>query len=158
MGNDALDNLTLFKILTRHPLVCVATFVMIPYNILNTLQNSRDGIIHPHAAVHGTNTPRQVLILSPKLESSSGSIEMSTELQTKLSLEIGHGYSDAAWDFTRDDTISWFHGIQFSSQPKDTLEKMESVMKICYSGIASHTEMDFIPCHSAHQRITFFCT
>ena len=70
---------------------------------------------------------------------------MSTELRKKLSLEIGYGHSDAAWRFSRDGTISWIHGIRFLSQPEDTRGKIESVMKICNSGIASHTEMGFHP-------------
>ena len=50
---------------------------------------------------------------------------MSTELRTKLSLEIGHESTDAAWDFTRDGSVSWFHGIRFLTQPKDANEKVK---------------------------------
>lgn len=82
---------------------------------------------------------------SPTLGSLLGSMEMSMELWTKLSLEIRHGYSNAAWRFMHDGTISWLHGIWFFSHPKDTHGKIKSVMKICNSGIASHTEMGFHP-------------
>lgn len=165
MGNDALDDMTMFDIIKRHPLVRVLTVIMIPYliyvsNLYLQLQHPEyitkltGGLFHPRPAVHGTNIPRQVLIVSATpggsstgngQSSSSGTVEMTTELKKTLSLEIGHGYSDAAWRFTRDGTISWFHGIRFLSQPEDTRGKIESVMKICNSGIASHTDMGFHP-------------
>ena len=160
MGNDALDDMTMFEIIYRHPLVRVATFIMVPYliyvgNLYLQLQHPEyitkftGGLIQPRPAVHGTNIPRQVLIVTTTPgksgQSSSGTVEMAMELRKQLSLEIGHGYSDAAWRFTRDGTISWFHGIRFLSQPEDTHGKIESVMKICNSGIASHTDMGFHP-------------
>lgn len=163
MGNDALDDMTMFEIIYRHPLVRVVTVIMIPYliyisNLYLQLQHPgyitkfTGGLLHPRPAVHGTNIPRQVLIVSTTpggssngQSSSSGTVEMTTELRKKLSLEIGHGHSDAAWRFTRDGSISWFHGIRFLSQPEDTRGKIESVMKICNSGIASHTDMGFHP-------------
>ncbi len=165
MGNDALDDLTMFEIISRHPLVRVATIGMIPYLIYVSslylqLQHPEyitkftGGLIHPRPAVHGKDIPRQVLIVYPTPGTttrsggqslSSGSAEMSMQLRKKLSLEIGHGYSDAAWRFARDGTISWVHGIRFLSQPEDMHGKIESVMKICNSGIASHTEMGFHP-------------
>ncbi len=57
---------------------------------------------------------RQVLIVGTM---SSGTTQMSHDLSSKLSLEIGHENSETNWSFVRDGTVSWFHGIRFLPRP-----------------------------------------
>lgn len=57
----------------------------------------------------GVDTPRPVLIVGTQ---SSGTTQMSHQL-AKIGLEVGHETSDTTWDFARDGTISWLHGMRF---------------------------------------------
>ena len=134
-----LDDMSAGEILKKHPLIRVGKFVFIPYLLYygyyyirlqhpEYMSKATGGLINLRPAVYGTNTPRQVLIVATP---GSGTVQMSTELRTKLSLEIGHESTDAAWDFTRDGSVSWFHGIRFLTQPKDANEKVKGKCIYC---------------------------
>ena len=60
-------------------------------------------------AVNETD-PRQLLIVGTM---SSGTSQVAHDLQKQLQLEVGHENADTAWNFVRDGTVSWFHGIRF---------------------------------------------
>lgn len=139
-----LDDMTAGEILKKHPLIRVGKFVLIPYLLYygyyyirlqhpEYMSKATGGLINLRPAVYGTNTPRQVLIVATP---GSGTVQMSTELRTKLSLEIGHESTDAAWEFTRDGSVSWFHGIRFLTQPKDANEKVKGK---CIHKMFAHT-------------------
>ena len=139
-----LDDMTAGEIIKKHPLIRVGKFVLIPYLLYygyyyirlqhpEYMSKATGGLINLRPAVYGTNTPRQVLIVATP---GSGTVQMSTELRTKLSLEIGHESTDAAWEFTRDGSVSWFHGIRFLTQPKDANEKVKGK---CIHKMFAHT-------------------
>lgn len=142
-----LDDMSAGEILKKHPLIRVGKFVFIPYLLYygyyyirlqhpEYMSKATGGLINLRPAVYGTNTPRQVLIVATP---GSGTVQMSTELRTKLSLEIGHESTDAAWDFTRDGSVSWFHGIRFLTQPKDANEKVKGKCIYCVlQNVCSH--------------------
>jgi len=148
MGINKLENLTIYDIFTSHPLIRVGKFVLLPYLLYfgyyfirlqhpEYISKITGGIIKLRPAVHGTDTPRQVLIVATP---GSGTVQMASELRSKLSLEIGHGSIDAAWEFTRDGTVSWLHGIRFLTEPKDNEEKVTSLVNICS---ADNIDTDF---------------
>jgi len=153
MGIAKVEDMTMWEILTSHPLVRVGKFILIPYliymgNYYLRLQHPEyvskvtGGLIKLRPAVHGTETPRQVLIVATP---GSGTVQMASELRNKLSLEIGHETTDAAWDFIRDGSVSWFHGIRFLTEPRSNEERIESLAKICKSDIEVHSNMGFHP-------------
>jgi len=154
MGNANLDDMTTRDIFKRHPMIRVGKFVFIPYLLYYAyyyirlqhpeyMTKATGGIINLRPAVYGTNTSRQVLIVATP---GSGTVQMTNELQKKLSLEIGHETTDAAWDFTRDGSISWFHGIRFLSEPKEANDKVKAIGKICnHADFEIHSNMGFHP-------------
>lgn len=154
MGNANLDDMTTRDIFKRHPMIRVGKFVFIPYLLYYAyyyirlqhpeyMTKATGGIINLRPSVYGTNTPRQVLIVATP---GSGTVQMVNELQKKLSLEIGHETTDAAWDFTRDGSISWFHGIRFLSEPKEANDKVKAIGKICnHADFEIHSNMGFHP-------------
>lgn len=85
------------------------------------------GLMTVRPAVSVTDE-RQVLIVG---SISSGTVQISHELNSKLSLEIGHETTDSEWAFVRDGTVSWFHGIRFMKKPSDEKEYVQSIMDIC---------------------------
>ena len=68
-------------------------------------------------------TPRAVLIVGTQ---SSGTTQMSRRLAS-LGAEVGHETSDCAWNFARDGTISWIHGVRF--MPGNATD--ETVTRLC---------------------------
>ncbi|KAL7551078.1 hypothetical protein ACHAWF_015776 [Thalassiosira exigua] len=164
MGTNNVDDMTVWEVLTRHPLIRVGKFVAAPYLLYlgwfyfqlqhpEYLSKMTGGLIQLRPAVYGTDTPRQVLIVATP---GSGTVQvmtpdftpthqMTSTLRSQLSLEIGHETSDAAWAFTRDGTISWFHGIRFLQEPKESKDRLESFTKICNSDIETHSNMGFHP-------------
>lgn len=153
MGHKNLDEMTIGEIFKKHPLINVGKFIFIPYLLYHAwfylqlqhpeyISKMTGGIINLRPAVYGTDTPRQVLIVATP---GSGTVQMASELSSKLSLEIGHESSDAAWDFTRDGSVSWFHGIRFLTEPKDNNERITALAKICNSDIETHKNMGFHP-------------
>lgn len=159
--NRKLDDMTMFEVLAAHPLIRVGKFVLVPYllylsNFYLRLQHpeyvsaATGGMVNLRPAVHGTDTPRQVLIVATP---GSGTALTSTELRRILSLEIGHDTTDVAWDFNRDGSISWLHGIRFLAKPVDDKSKVRAVAKICNSGLDAHTHMGFHPAHFGPSRL-----
>mmetsp|Transcript_9017 Transcript_9017/g.10421 ORF Transcript_9017/g.10421 Transcript_9017/m.10421 type:complete len:452 (+) Transcript_9017:164-1519(+) len=76
---------------------------------------------------------RQVLIVGTM---SSGTSQIATELSKAFGLEVGHETTDSLWEFTRDGTVSWFHGTRFiplssSSSPKQELVLAATIPRIC---------------------------
>lgn len=153
MGNSNLDEMTAWEIVTMHPLIRVGKYVFIPYLLYlgwfyiqlqhpEYISKFSGGLINLRPAIHGTDIPRQVLIVSTP---GSGTVQMATELRNKLSLEIGHESTDAAWSFTRDGSISWFHGIRFLTPPSEDKEKLQFISKICNSDAETHSNMGFHP-------------
>ena len=132
------DDMTTWEIFTQHPLIYVGKFIIIPYILYLSyyfipLQHPEYitklslGLINLRPVVHGSDTPRQVLILASQ---SSGTVQMTEELNN-LGIEIGHETVDAAWSFVRDGTISWFHGIRFLTEPNTKEEMLTSITGIC---------------------------
>ncbi|KAL3769034.1 hypothetical protein ACHAW5_005150 [Stephanodiscus triporus] len=151
--NRELDDMTLSEVLAAHPLIRVGKFVIVPYvlylsNFYLRLHHpeyvsaATGGMVNLRPAVHGTDVPRQVLIVATP---GSDTARTSAELRGKLSLEIGHDTADVAWDFNRDGSISWLHGIRFLTRPADDGEKVRAVARICNGGIDAHARMGFHP-------------
>ena len=69
------------------------------------------GLVQWRPAVCQTNE-RQVLIVGTM---SSGTSQVAHELKKELQLEVGHETAETRWNFVRDGTVSWFHGIRFLS-------------------------------------------
>ena len=146
------DEMTAWELFTAHPLIKVGKFIVIPYILYlayyfiplqhpEFISKITLGLVNLRPVVHGTDIPRQVLILASQ---SSGTVQMTQELND-LGLEIGHETVDAAWSFVRDGTISWFHGIRFLTQP-DTKEGMiKSITGICTDDFLNIFNMGFHP-------------
>ncbi|KAL9184410.1 hypothetical protein ACHAXT_002496 [Thalassiosira profunda] len=151
--NSKLDEMTLGEVVSNHPLVRVGKYVFIPYLLYYArfylrlqhpeyVSKATGGLVNLRPVVHGADSPRQVLIVATP---GSGTVQMASELKKKLGLEIGHETTDAAWDWTRDGTVSWFHGVRFFTEPKDSKERIESMAKICNSNVETISNMGFHP-------------
>jgi hypothetical protein len=151
--NRKLENMTMFDILATHPLIRIGKFVFVPYFAYVSvfylrlhhpeyLSAATCGLMNLRPAIHGTDIPRQVLIVAAP---GSGASQMSTEMRSALSLEIGHETTDIAWDYNRDGTISWLRGIRFLTSPTDDGERVRAVAGICNAGIDVHSRMGFHP-------------
>jgi len=154
MGNNKLDAMSTKDIFTQHPLIRVGKFVLIPYLLYygyyyvqlqhpEYVSKATGNLINLRPAIHGTNTSRQVLIVATP---GSGTVQMTNTLKSQLSLEVGHENADVAWKFNRDGTISWFHGIRFFNEPKDSKDKVKAIAKICNTyDYETHSNMGFHP-------------
>jgi len=151
--NRKLENMTMIDILATHPLIRVGKFVFVPYFAYASiiylrlhhpeyLSAATCGLVDLRPAVHGTDVIRQVLVVAAP---GSGASQTSTEMRSALSLEIGHETTDVAWDYNRDGTISWLHGIRFLTSPTDDGDRVRAVAKICNAGIDAHSRMGFHP-------------
>jgi hypothetical protein len=148
------DEMTLWELFTAHPLIYVGKFILVPYILYLSyyfipLQHPQSiskvtlGLIRLRPAVHGANdTSRQVLILASQ---SSGTVQMTRELNDLLGLEIGHETVDAAWNYVRDGSISWFHGIRFLTQPNTKEGLLSSITGICNDDFLTRFNMGFHP-------------
>eukprot|EP00569_Conticribra_weissflogii_P005541 CAMPEP_0171344172 /NCGR_PEP_ID=MMETSP0878-20121228/18816_1 /TAXON_ID=67004 /ORGANISM="Thalassiosira weissflogii, Strain CCMP1336" /LENGTH=458 /DNA_ID=CAMNT_0011847297 /DNA_START=21 /DNA_END=1397 /DNA_ORIENTATION=+ len=132
------DDMTLLEVFLSHPLVKVGKFFLLPYLLYlsyyslllqhpHHLSTLTLNILSPRPAV-GVHSPRQLLIVAPP---SSGTVQIQKELKNKLHLEMGHETSDTAWNFVRDGTVSWFHGIRFLSSPPSNEDLVRSFTAIC---------------------------
>lgn len=111
---------TAWQTFKGHPLVMVLPIVLIPYLFYLAylfFQLQRPDLLAKvtfnmlQLRPHVSNTDeRQVLIVGTM---SSGTVQVASDLREQLGLEVGHEISDADWDFVRDGTVSWFHGIRF---------------------------------------------
>jgi len=122
---------TLWQVFSNHPLIRVGMFLVIPYafhslRFMIQLQYPEylSGLLQLRPAV-GITDLRQVLIVGSQ---STGTVQTTSTLQSLFELEIGHEVSDTAWNFVRDGTISWFHGIRFLPPSE---EKIQSFKAIC---------------------------
>ena len=143
---------TLWEVLMDHPLVKVSKYIFLPYALYLSyfylqlqhpeyLSKATGGIIQLRPAV-GISDLRQLLIVGTP---SSGTVQMQTTLQ-QLRLEIGHETTDTAWNWVRDGTVSWFHGIRFLTDPthKDKERLAKAFSAICDAG-EDHMNMGFHP-------------
>ena len=123
-----------------HPIVIITAFITIPYgiyvsyfylllqrpDILSTLSLNT---VNLRPAV-GVNDERQLLIVGSM---STGTSQVTIELNNKLGIEMAHESSDSQWNYARDGTVSWFHGIRFMDPPKSKQDKLQAIADICIS-------------------------
>ena len=111
---------TLWETFTGHPLIRAVVTVGIPYSLYvfsqilplqhpTFLSKMTLGIIQLRPVVP-IEEERQLLIVGSM---SSGTTSMANEFQKKLGLEIVHESSNTMYNFARDGTVSWFHGVRF---------------------------------------------
>jgi hypothetical protein len=126
---------TLWDTFTSHPLIVVLPIFLVPYLVYTSyyyfLLQRPDILIdyfgidvRPAVAV---TEERQFLIIASM---SSGTVQASSDLYSHLNLEVGHEVTDTKWNFVRDGTVSWFHGIRFLPQPELSI-KMRSMLALC---------------------------
>lgn len=146
------DEMTLWQVFTEHPLIKVGKFILIPYAIYLSyfyfqlhhpeyISKATAGIIELRPAVGVTDLRQLLIVGSP----STGTVQMHAELRNKLRLEIGHENTDTAWNWVRDGTVSWFHGIRFLTNPtrQDKSRMAKSFSAICDA--EDHINMGFHP-------------
>jgi len=91
----------------------------------------RSGLLRPGVPIHGL---RQILIVGTQ---SAGTTQTSEWLQ-ELGAEVGHETSDSVYEFARDGTVSWIHGLRFMpGEPSP-----ESIYGLC---LKQHESMGFHP-------------
>ena len=111
----ASEEETAWQTVKGHPLAMVLPVVLIPYSFYLAFlffQLQRPDLIpflRLRPAVSITDE-RQMLVVGTM---SSGTVQVASDLREQLHLEVGHEVSDADWNFVRDGTVSWFHGIRF---------------------------------------------
>ena len=84
----------------------------------------QSGVFGPESTV-ALGDARQLLVVGTQ---SSGTTQMSASLRA-IGMEVAHESSETQWEFARDGTISWFHGIRFL--PRSSSSLRESVGYIC---------------------------
>ena len=147
------DDMTLWQVFTEHPLIKAGKFILIPYALYLSyyyfqlqhpeyLSKATAGVINLRPAVGVTDLRQLLIVGSP----STGTVQMHTTLRNQLRLEIGHETTDTAWNWVRDGTVSWFHGIRFLTDPthKDKERMAKSFSAICDAG-EDHMNMGFHP-------------
>lgn len=128
----APEEQTAWQIVKDHPLAMVLPIVLIPYSVYlaflffqlqrpDIVASSTLGMVQLRPAISNTDE-RQLLIVGTM---SSGTVQVASDLREHLDLEVGHEVSDADWNFVRDGTVSWFHGIRFM----DPLELKDLVFR-----------------------------
>ena len=110
----------------------ITAVVVLPYclYLVYLWLHLQSGWLFGQVVVKDTDA-RQVLIVGTQ---SSGTTEMTRNLQ-QIGLEVAHETSETTWDFARDGTVSWFHGIRFLKRPRQTEVLRESVAQICREAI-----------------------
>ena len=136
----ASDPESLYMTFIYHPIVIITAFIALPYifyisyyfmilqrpDILNML--TYDWIqFRPAVKVQDE---RQLLIVGSM---SAGTVQVTHDLNTHLGVEMAHESSDTEWNYARDGTVSWFHGIRFMNPPSDPKEKWKAIADICVS-------------------------
>ena len=125
------------------PLFCITAIILIPYYLYlsyyflllqhpDVVARASFGIWKPRPRVK-LKDPRQVLIVGTM---SSGTSQTAHDLREKLKLEIGHETADTSWNFVRDGTVSWFHGIRFldfsaAGEDAAAANKRHSFLALC---------------------------
>jgi hypothetical protein len=116
-----------WRVLKNHPVAWVLVLIAIPCGlnigwrkmILQTSMSSRPQV--------DRRDERQVLIMGSMMSFSGNSKNsrnhnennMATNLQRELGLEIGYEDSDSSWNFVRDGTASWIHGLRYFERRRE---------------------------------------
>ena len=139
------ENASLWSIFRNHwsfPLYVISLLIGIPYGlylgyhyVLLQKPESVAPVFNLRPAV-ALSDPRQVLIVGTM---SSGTSQVADDLKKHFGLEMGHENSETLWNFVRDGTVSWFHGIRFLDKPSNFTHTTE---QLC-SGMIPH--MGFHP-------------
>jgi hypothetical protein len=136
---------TLWKTFTRHPLVVVAPWVLLPYLVYtlylfltlrrpDLVETFTMGAVQLRPAVTDKDE-RQLLIVGVM---GSGTTQVATTLSKTLKLEIGHEMCDTHGAFVRDGTVSWFHGIRYIPPPADDdMPKFKLLTDFCLNFTAN---------------------
>jgi hypothetical protein len=131
---------TLWETFHSHPLVVVASIVLIPCATYwcfffftlrrpDLLRIATAGIVSPRPAVHLTDK-RQLLIVGSL---GSGTPQVVAALSDLLQLEVTHDSVNAQSYFCRDGTVSNFLGLRYVAPPKDS--RLETALThICLNG------------------------
>lgn len=158
---DTNHKLTLWNTLKDSPLFIITSVIMMPYFLYITylyihlqqpkmLSTATLGLLKLRPAINVTEL-RQVLIIG---SISSGTTQMSYDLEHKLKLEIGHENAETSWSFVRDGTVSWFHGTRYIPRPgidytidKNGVSDGEALFQAIVHGFCSelHPSMGFHP-------------
>ena len=129
--SPGIDNAVVLKHarrLTLSTVVCSLPYVVQQGNLWLHL---RSGLLRPGVPIHGL---RQILIVGTQ---SAGTTQTSEWLQ-ELGAEVGHETSDSVYEFARDGTVSWIHGLRFMpGEPSP-----ESIYGLC---LKQHESMGFHP-------------
>jgi len=139
---------TAWDVVMNHPLIQVL-YRMLPFlcglamyhlNSYVRLQcpGLLSGLMQLRPAISETDS-RQLLIVGAM---SSGTKQVAADLNKHLALEVGHEEQDASWNFVRDGTVSWFHGLRFLPAPEGE-EKAQAYRKICLGNYTNN--MGFHP-------------
>jgi len=76
---------------------------------------------------------------------SSGTVQTTADLYEKLGIEVGHDVQDTSNYFTRDGTVSLFHGWRFLEPPTDETQQVEALKLMCQNGTTHRNNMGFHP-------------
>ena len=134
-SEDTQDQETVWQVIRKHPLFWALVLLGIPYGL--HLGGRFVILQHPYlipSVVFTDNIrpavtmsdARQVLIIGTM---SSGTSSIANELRNDF-LEVGHEDSDSTWQFVRDGTVSWFHGIRYFPW-EDEASRNETIDTIC---------------------------
>lgn len=137
------DEETAWHVFKSHPLVKSTPVILTAYALYlafyyfqlqhpGLIQTATFGMMKLRPPVSRADE-RQVLIVGSM---SSGLEETAFELRKQLKLEIGYEASDAAWNFVRDGTVSWFAGIRFleTLDVEDLLQRWSELAGARYIG------------------------
>jgi hypothetical protein len=114
------DDETIWSILRSHPLMKILPLLLVPYIIYRVYFFLR--LQHPEylggllRSGVGLTQERQLLVVGSL---ASGTAQSTASLVDTFGLEVAHETSDTVWNFARDGTVSWFHGVRFMPRPPD---------------------------------------
>jgi hypothetical protein len=127
-----------WDVIRTHPAFLVLVFLVIPYSL--SILWTQIVLQHPEIANQylnmqlrpavGMHDPRQLLIVGSM---SSGTSQVTKDLVEHLHIEVGHEISDTTWNYVRDGTVSWFHGIRYLSPERRNLTQICLVAWSLYS-------------------------
>ena len=114
-------NLIWKKLILQHPQI----ILLLPLNM---------NIVRP--SVVRRDDPRQVLILGSMMsysDSDNNDNDMSKQFHNEFNglIEIGYENSDTSWNFVRDGTQSWIHGIRYFDNNRDDENDNDFIRKLC---------------------------
>ncbi|MGK3739972.1 MAG: hypothetical protein ACI90V_006820 [Bacillariaceae sp.] len=112
------------KMILQHPQI----ILLLPLQSLNMNLNT----VRP--SVVKQNDIRQVLILGSMMSySDSGSNDISKQFHNEFNglIEIGYENSDTSWNFVRDGTVSWIHGIRYFDNDNEDDDDDDFIRQLC---------------------------